>query len=190
MRLLLQNDAAWTDISVPLVDRLFYWICTSTAPNILLPTTAILRKMFTAYAHTGGRTRDRERERDGKDKDKDKTSAYSAYTTPTRRDKGKGRALLGAGAESLDGTISNANAAASNGGADGLGFGVLWSRMAVVGGHNLVDIAAGPAETVLRAVVRRLEGTGDLELVSERWVGVTLCKAVMPSTRWAKGADG
>lgn len=84
------------------------WIATSTAPNILRPATAILRKVFMSTLPA--------------------SSAQSA-------DRGR------------------------------FGFGDLSARIEQVG----ADIQGeSHAENVWKVVVKRLEGTGDLELVAQR----------------------
>lgn len=148
MRGLLEYEASWTDITLAFVDRIIMWISSSTAPNILRPATAILRKIFMSTL-----------------------SASSLSQLPTAGGatigKGKARASTPTGQEALRFGFEDMCARIEHVGME-LQGGAGGNGGAGVSEMGSMRTLKGGAEYVWRVVVKRLEGTGDLELVAQR----------------------
>ena len=158
IRGLLEYEASWSDITLALVDRIIMWITTSTAPNILRPATAILRKIFMSTLPASS------------------LSQAAVASGSSRLDKGKG--TVTSAASSSDGLLAGHEALR-------FGFSDLCERIEHVGSglHGASGAGGVPelgpirqggltsgsgATHVWKVVVKRLEGTGDLELVAQR----------------------
>lgn len=111
----------------------------ATQPNVLRPTTAIVRKLVISPSQARGEG--------------------SGWKSPALSSLSKGK---GKGREDEPNTPD-------------LGFDAVFARMEELereGGSGTAG-QEGP-ERVFRVVAKRLEGTGDLELVAQRWVKFAL----------------
>ncbi|RXK38189.1 hypothetical protein M231_04563 [Tremella mesenterica] len=137
IRGLLEYEAPWLHLTDAFVHRVVSLLITSTAPNIIRPATAIVRKLVigsaknivTNSANTGTLV------------------GHPGY--PSRKGKEK---------EKKSKDVK---------GAGQYGFDRVWPVIQKVGEGILSDHGGSGAERVFRVMVGRLESTGDLELVAQ-----------------------
>lgn len=142
----MEFEAGWNDISIPFIDRILTLLATSTSPNILRPATAITRKFVHSAPHLQN---------------------ADMYATPGARDKKRRGQTKGKEREIL--SYSNLSGADEK-----FGFEAVWARMGAVGQMIEGDDGESEQEIVFRNILKRLEGTGDLELVSLRRVFISI----------------
>lgn len=144
IRGILEYEAAWSDLTDTLIERILHQLIDSPAPNVLRPATAITRKLIISSPHFSG------------DPSNPRGLATPAKAK-SKKNKGKERvpptATPGVVPEPTEDALQR------------YGFDSVYARMRAVG-----DELEGEGEAVerfLRVVVKRLESTGDLELVGQ-----------------------
>ena len=148
IRGILEFESAYPDISNDLVDRVLHFLVTAAQPNVLRPSSAIIRKLVQPHSSKVSTTTP-----------SDATTQAGASGDGTS---GKGYATPGVGpAWKGKGKVTGATEPPI------WGFDRIWSRLQSVGSGNESSEVEG-AEGVLRVVVKRIEGAGDLELVAQR----------------------
>lgn len=147
IRGILEFEPAWTNLTDPFVDRVLSLVVSNLQTNVLRPATAIARKLVVAAPHFSG------------DRSNPKAPGSKAKN---RKSKGKERALLGT-PNSMVVDLDPGSEVIS----DRYGFEKTYVRMCLIG-ETLDGEEGSPAERFFRIVVKRLEGTGDLELVAQR----------------------
>lgn len=139
---LLEYEAGWNGVEPSLIDRILTILCSNAQPNVLRPATAIVRDFVVSQPGSSGH---------------ETTNAYKTPLQPSRRNaptfKGKERADPGTGMGMQSGDKR-------------FGFDAIWRRMESVGAG--LEGEGNEMERIWGVVVRRLEGTGDLELVAQR----------------------
>ncbi|WVQ81129.1 hypothetical protein IAT38_003251 [Cryptococcus sp. DSM 104549] len=153
VRGILEFESGWGDLSDTFIDRVLTLLIDASQPNILRPATAIIRKLVIsspqlANESTGLRM------------------TSNAYASMRNDRKGKGR-----GKDGKDGKDKEAEV-------NQYGFERVYGRMKGLGivytGDN-GEYGAQAAEYVFKIVVKRLEGTGDLELVAQSLGLINAC---------------
>jgi engulfment/cell motility protein 1 len=147
VRGVLEFDSSWADLTDDFVDRVLYLLVSAGQPNVIRPATAIVRKLVISSPHFSGDLRHPKspgpKVKHRKSKGKEKATAItpnSMLTSP--------------------GPINEYLS-------DQYGFDKMFMRMSLVG-DSLEGEEGSGGERFFRIIVKRLESTGDLELVAQR----------------------
>lgn len=132
------------------VDRVLHLLVSAGQPNVIRPATAIVRKLVISSPHFSGDIHNPKspgpkikRKNKGKEKEQDKGTPATTYSLVMSPTPGQEQPL------------------------NHYGFERIFVRMCLVG--ETLDGEEGSAgERFFRIVIKRLEGTGDLELVAQR----------------------
>ncbi|RSH95186.1 hypothetical protein EHS25_000272 [Saitozyma podzolica] len=132
VRGILEYEASWTDLTTRFIDRMLALLIHATQPNVLRPTTAIVRKLVISPSQVRG----------------EGSGWKSPALSSLNKGKGKGR----------EDEVNTPD----------LGIDAVFARMEELEreGGSATEGQEGP-ERVFRVVAKRLEGTGDLELVAQ-----------------------
>ena len=147
MRGILEFEPAWATLTDPFVDRVLALLVSNSQTNVLRPATAIVRKLVVASPHFSG--------------DISNPKAPGSKIR-NRKSKGKEKAILGTpnsmalDQETVTEVINNR-----------YGFEKMFTHMCMIGETLDGDEGSG-GERFFRIIVKRLESTGDLELVAQR----------------------
>ena len=131
----------------PFVDRVLTLLVSNSQTNVLRPATAIARKLIVASPHFSGEV---------------SNPKAPGSKIRNRKSKGKEKAMLGTpnsmalDQEVITEVINNR-----------YGFEKMFTQMCMVGEMLDGDEGSG-GERFFRIIVKRLESTGDLELVAQR----------------------
>nr|XP_031861447.1 uncharacterized protein CI109_003051 [Kwoniella shandongensis]KAA5528519.1 hypothetical protein CI109_003051 [Kwoniella shandongensis] len=149
VRGILEFESGWGDLSDTLIDQILHLLITASQTNILRPATAIIRKLVISSPQLAPETNPH-------------IAGMKLPVTPygavrkDRKSKGKGKEKLGE-----DESVNQ------------YGFDRVYGRikaMGIVGGHDEEGHdgqTLGAVEYLFKVVTKRLEGTGDLELVAQ-----------------------
>ncbi|KAK6906154.1 hypothetical protein I203_100138 [Kwoniella mangroviensis CBS 8507] len=144
IRGILEFESGWGDLSDTFIDRILNIVITATQPNILRPSTAIIRKLVISSPQLSS---------NGNNNNIPGMKLPSTPYGQTKKDR-KGKAK----------EQSNGN---GNGNSDGYGFDRIYSRIKRLVPDNEGNHGFNGVELFFKVVVKRLEGTGDLELVAQ-----------------------
>lgn len=149
MRGILEFEPAWTALTDAFVDRVLSLLVSSSQPNVLRPATAIVRKLVVASPHFSGESAN---------------PKSPGSKIKNRKSKGKDKAL-----PITSNTVTSAATQDNEAITDQYGFERSFIRMCLIGETIEGDEGSG-GERFFRVIVKRLESTGDLELVAQRCV--------------------
>ncbi|WVF65412.1 hypothetical protein IAT40_000139 [Kwoniella sp. CBS 6097] len=148
VRGILEFESGWGDLSDTFIDRLLHLVISASQPNILRPATAIVRKLIISSPQFTG---------EGVAGLKMPVTPYG-QVKKDRRSKGKGKE------RAVDADSVNQ-----------YGFDRVYKRIKGVIDPEGGDHGLSGVELFFKVVVKRLEGTGDLELVAQSLGLVNSC---------------
>jgi hypothetical protein len=150
VRGVLEFESSWADLTEAFVDRVLHLLVSAAQPNVIRPATAIARKLVISSPHFSG----------------DFHNPKSPGPRIRRKSKGKEK-------EKEKGTTATTSSLVMSPNPDQeqpsnqYGFESIFVRMCLVGSTLDGEEGSG-GERFFRIIVKRLEGTGDLELVAQR----------------------
>jgi hypothetical protein len=134
------------------VDRVLQLLISAGQPNVIRPATAIVRKLVISSPHFSGDLRN---------------PKSPGPKIKNRKSKGKGKEKEEGTPTTTNSLLMSPNANRSDQSGSQYGFEPIFLRMCLVG--ETIDGEEGNGgERFFRVIVKRLEGTGDLELVAQR----------------------
>jgi hypothetical protein len=149
IRGVLEFESSWADLTDDAVDRILHLLVSASPLNVVRPATAIVRKLVISSPHFSGDLRNpkspgpKAKNRKSKGKEKGTPATLSSMQMSP-----------GPNYESLPNQY---------------GFEKTFLRMCEVG-ESLDGEEGSGGERFFRIIVKRLESTGDLELVAQRCV--------------------
>lgn len=149
VRGILEFEPAWASLTDAFVDRVLSLLVSNSQPNVLRPATAIVRKLVVASPHFSGELAN---------------PKAPGSKVKNRKSKGKEKALT-----STPNTVVSDSTHLNETMINQYGFEKTYMRMCLVG-ETLDGEEGSGGERFFRILVKRLESTGDLELVAQRCV--------------------
>ncbi|WWC91077.1 uncharacterized protein L201_006018 [Kwoniella dendrophila CBS 6074] len=154
IRGILEFESGWGDLSDLFIDRILNLLITSSQPNVLRPATAIIRKLVISSPQLSSSSNNR----DGKAGLKLPVTPYGQIKKDR---KGKSKET------SSYNNSNNSNDTRDPEKIDQYGFDRIYSRIKGIIAESESTQGIDGVELFFKVIVKRLEGTGDLELVAQ-----------------------